>query len=520
MANATPRRPIDRGVRPLDLKMRNRLAITLIVIAHLAVAIPFGYGLNIWADEASSLHSTQNGITAAFWASLSDEKQAPLYFVLLSGWRYINDSIAFARLFSVIFSVAAIIVFSVTARRVFSQRAAIVATALFAVHPFLIWASAEIRLYSLVIFLTCVLIETFFRGFLSSPEKNDQTHLQRKYQAVFALVAAASLYTNYYLGSLLVGFFIALLVYDRQRAKLYFYWMVGVGIAFVPMIFAVLGQLTGRIVAYSDPPSVLEIARITWTNIQTFVLPIEIYAGDDATLLSSIRSWLMRVVLLTTAAVLIVKRHNLGREIATIAIVTTASMLFLVFVYFQIGLDQAGIRHASIYFASVVFLAYGVGYRMLPDRALPVVVALLLASYFYTTAVMYPQYTKRGDWHRVANFVAENSTTEQPIVVFPVYETIAFSQNFRGGNQVLPTDRVFSFSYEAEHGSPYEYASQIEFIIANIPPDADKVWLVNSDKCDIGIACQPLESFVEANYNVILDQQFYRERVRLLQKKK
>lgn len=521
MANSKTRRRDDRIIARLALIMNQRLALTLIVLAHLAIAIPFGYGLNIWADEASSLYTTQNGVAAAFWGSLSDEKQAPLYFVLLSIWRYLDHSIQFARGLSIVFSVAAIVVFSGIARRIFRERFAIIATALFAIHPYLIWASAEIRLYSLVIVLTCLLTAIFFRGFFDAGSDGEITNSNFKFRALFAATAIVSLYTNYYLGSLLLGFFFVLLIYDRASARQYFYWMMGVGVAFVPMIVVVIGQLSGRVAVYSDPTSILEIARITWTNVLTFALPIEVYPGDEPSALSLIRSWLTRIALVIAAFVLIRDRsRKFEREIATFGIVAAFSAAFLVLVYFQIGLDQAGIRHASIYFVTVVLFVFAIADRLLPSLIKPAVVILLIASYGYTIAVMYPQYTKRGDWHRVANFVAENSTPDQPVVVFPVYETIAFSQNYRGPNQIIPKDRIFSFGYEGAHGSPGEYTGQIDHIIANILPDTDELWLLTSDKCEIGIACQPLETFVEANYNVVLDRAFYRERVRLIKKKK
>ena len=66
--------------------------------------------LNIWSDEASTLYTTQNGIFEAF-SNAGDEKQAPLYFVLLGAWRLIDDSHFFARLFSVLCSVLSIAAF-------------------------------------------------------------------------------------------------------------------------------------------------------------------------------------------------------------------------------------------------------------------------------------------------------------------------------------------------------------------------------------------------------------------------
>jgi uncharacterized membrane protein len=133
-----------------------------LIVVHLAIAVPLAYLLNIWADEASTYYSTQHGLIHALQNAANDEKQAPLYFWLLSVWRLLDGSIFFARLFSVVCSVAAIKVFSGLALRMLQPRAALLATAFFALHPFLFWASTETRVYSLVILLSAALVSLFW----------------------------------------------------------------------------------------------------------------------------------------------------------------------------------------------------------------------------------------------------------------------------------------------------------------------------------------------------------------------
>jgi hypothetical protein len=86
-------------------------ALLPLIALHLAVTLPLAYLLNIWVDEASTLYTTENGFSSALQNALAQEKQAPLYFWVLSLWRALNGSVFFARLLSIIFSVAAIIVF-------------------------------------------------------------------------------------------------------------------------------------------------------------------------------------------------------------------------------------------------------------------------------------------------------------------------------------------------------------------------------------------------------------------------
>src|SRR5215213_6298783 len=77
---------------------------SFLILAHLAVTLPLAYFLNVWMDEASTLYTTQNGFFQTFQNVFADEKQAPLYFLLLSLWRELNGSIFFARALSIVFS--------------------------------------------------------------------------------------------------------------------------------------------------------------------------------------------------------------------------------------------------------------------------------------------------------------------------------------------------------------------------------------------------------------------------------
>ena len=181
--------------------------------------------------SGSTLYATQNGFKTAFHNAASEQRQAPLYFWLLSLWRSINHSIFFPRAFSVLCSAIAIWLFARSAERLLTVRAALFATAFFALHPFLFWASLEIRVYSFAILLTIILIRTFFVAFWQEDRKRSDLRYPK---AWFLIAAIVSLYTNYYLGFVLVGLFVALLVTRKWREALnYLLLMLVAGLAFL-----------------------------------------------------------------------------------------------------------------------------------------------------------------------------------------------------------------------------------------------------------------------------------------------
>ena len=171
---------------PVSSKNSREFNVTSLIFLHLLIVLPLAYFLNIWADEASTLYTTQHGFMTAFQHAAVNEKQVPLYFWIMSLWRLINDSIFFARLFSIICSLAAIKIFAGLASRFLPSRAAVLTTGFFAFHPFLIWASLEIRVYSLVILLSVLLMRLFFDGFFEEGHAKTR-ETQTKIRILFLL---------------------------------------------------------------------------------------------------------------------------------------------------------------------------------------------------------------------------------------------------------------------------------------------------------------------------------------------
>src|SRR5438046_2109245 len=151
-----------------EMKTSLSRAVWALIAAHLAIAVPLAYWLNIWSDEGSSLYSTEHGLGDAFWNAGAFERQAPLYFWMLALWRDLNGSIFFARIPSIAASCAAIWLFAKICARVCSPRAALAATAFFALHPILFWASAEIRVYAFVVLIATALLYFFMTGFFET----------------------------------------------------------------------------------------------------------------------------------------------------------------------------------------------------------------------------------------------------------------------------------------------------------------------------------------------------------------
>ena len=119
----------------------------------------------------------------------------------------------------------------------------------------------------------------------------------------------------------------------------------------------------------------------------------------------------------------------------------------------------------------------------------------------------------------MAEYVKSNEKKGDSIVVFRVYETLAFIESYSGKNEVYPEGRYFEWNYEGELGTPNVWPKQIQYLISVIPKEKDRIWLVTEEYCQETEACEPLEKYVKENYTVVLTNDFYKERVRLLEKR-
>ena len=401
----------------------------------------------------------------------------------------------------------------------------------FALHPYMLWASLEIRVYSLVILLTLVLIKLFFRGYLERRKVDPEGQIGiGKSQLLFVAAAVFALYANYYTGFLLLGFFAVLVVLNRRaEIKLYIVHMLVVGLAISPLLWSIKQQFDVNTGGHFQQTDWITGIKILWNHFLSFSLPTEIYAPEEQSWVSFIRIWVVRIFWLGVAFVLVLRKRLLKSRIIIFATVAAVSAVCFYVAYFLVSEIYVEIRHASVLFVPVCFLLIAVFVEFLKGVSKPgqsrwfywTAVAAIVLTFFYSYALysLYPNLTKRGDWARVSQFIEKNEKPGQAIIVFTNYEAITLPYYYRGSNEILPKENFFKWNFEAEFGEEGTWSSQIEYIISIIPKDAREIWLVSEEGCQTTRGCVPLEKYLDANYTIVKERDFYKERVRLLRKK-
>jgi len=493
-----------------------------LIVFHMAIALPLAFSLNIWMDEGSSLYTTEQGFLYAFQNAAANEKQAPLYFWLLSLWRELNSSIFFARLFSVFCGAASIALFARFCRRVFEPRTALLTAAFFALHPLLFWASLEIRGYALVVTLTLFLITLFFEGFTT-----DEASRKLLPKIVFVIVAIVALYTNYYLGFLLAGFFAALIVTQNWKSiRDYILLMLIVAIAFAPLVTTVVSQFAAKTGGFRESITSIEAIRTLWHHATTYILPGQFLETSPDLQFAAARVWVIRILVVALVALSIAFYKQLSKRTSILAVISLVTFACVFAAGFWMNPNYIQLRHATPLFVPFVLLVASLCediFRCISERTAKVVSLafglLVLISFSFSLTTLYPNSAKRGDWARVGAFIEQYESPGQPIVVFTAFDALTLPYHYHGLNKILPDERFFEFGQEAAFGTENSLKKQTDFVISEIPPDTQMIWLVVNEKCLVTEACKPLENYVLANYTIEKEQEFYLEKLFLLRKK-
>lgn len=143
-----------------------------------------------WYDEFATIAVIRPHLGAAWSAYQGTESTPPLYYALAWAWARLTGTDEFAvRALPAAFGTAAIGVTWLAAREVTSRRLALVAAALVAVNPTLVWYSQEARAYSLLVLLGALSLWAFLAA-VRDP--------RRRTLAGWAVVSILALATHYF----------------------------------------------------------------------------------------------------------------------------------------------------------------------------------------------------------------------------------------------------------------------------------------------------------------------------------
>ncbi len=194
---------------PLGVAPETWLLLAL-TIAAAALRFATISSQSYWVDESQAAHEMQLPFGAMLSAWSHYEWNPPLYFVVLWPWAKLfgTGSIAL-RSFSALLGTGLVPLLYLSGRELVSRRAALVAAALTAFSPLMIWYSQEAREYMLLLVLCAGSMLLFTRAWRAP---------SRRTLLWWSLISALALLTQYFAGFLVAAEGLALVYRHRSRA--------------------------------------------------------------------------------------------------------------------------------------------------------------------------------------------------------------------------------------------------------------------------------------------------------------
>ena len=183
-----------------------------------------------WRDEASTVFLLRDDLGGLLSAVADREAMPPLYFVLAWLWtRVAGTGEVGIRSLSALIGVCTIPVAFWLGKRLAGERAGLIAAALVAFNPFLIWFSQEARPYALLVLLTSIATVFWLQAV---------TETDRRASLWWGVFGGLALLAHYFAAFLLVPQAVVLLWRARREAWAGLAVLAATALALVPLVLA------------------------------------------------------------------------------------------------------------------------------------------------------------------------------------------------------------------------------------------------------------------------------------------
>lgn len=189
----------------LKYAQKNWRIITVLIIGCILRFFLIGYA-SMWLDEAAAYLVADGPVSAIIPKNILVERTPPLFYYFLHGILYLNNSIFILRSFSAVLGCINILLFWHFIKRYFPDNRFVIIY--FALSPFLIQNSQDIRVYQLL--LTFVLITLILLYDVLVNKKP-------RYVAL-CLTLTLGLYTHYYFGFFYITVMLVMLTQKNWRS--------------------------------------------------------------------------------------------------------------------------------------------------------------------------------------------------------------------------------------------------------------------------------------------------------------
>lgn len=384
--------------------------------------------LIIEEDEAYSLTTTSYSFSKIIHLSYFFEGQPPIYFLLLSLWRNINDSIFFARLLSILFTLFSAIILHKIVEEFYSKNQAKWLVVIFLINPYTIWASQEIRLYSLLIFLTLTITLLFYQIYFQEKKKH----------IVFILWGLLGIYTQYYFSFLIAAFSIVVLYRNGWKSFWNYCLLV------LPIVILSLPNL----ICLKEQFNLHENTIVEYTvssRLKSIILtPQEFILSITKTPFDRYGRWIIRFFFAIFIVWSIINFNRIKtnkylldlykRLTDNLIIITFQLIVFsLIFIFSDLFYYD---RYTTIIFPFYCILFAYFGYLSKGIRNF-VFISFILYYLIILLNFYKPPFLKYDDQKSIASFAQQIEKQNEPIVFYDKSLVLRFNQYYKGNNPII-----------------------------------------------------------------------------------
>ncbi len=502
-------------VRPAahpDARRRENLIAAAIIAGHLCITVPLGLWLNVWIDEYYSLATTSKGLMYAVDHCITFQGHPPFFYILLWAWRQIDPSIPFGRMLPVGIIAATLWIVHLTARRWFPNLPTAWVLLPLAINPWILYAAMEIRLYCLIPFWGAVLLYLFHAGFVSAERSLSA-------QVNFAIAATLGIYSFYYVGFLLPGGALALLVWREWRAlRNYVLLMCGTGVLILPQFLMSIQDTELYTAGVERLPSATRSVVFTSGRIVESISGIFEYPETPRAVIFFFIAGAFLIGMLAKPT-----QWDL-RSSAIPFLCSTVVLGYLALTKFIMG-EIDFIRHFIGATIPLHMTAVALADRFGPRRraVLAGAMAALLVLCAGASVLRFRPLAKIGDYRRVAAYLETNEKPNEPIVVAVSHAEYPLRVYYDGVNPLVPLPHHDDLTtYEVDKWTIHD-PQEVRDALAQVAP-GDRIWVFTdrppyAEWSNHVLNLQMLEDVLNEGYEMESESDFYKAKVRKFRKR-
>jgi 4-amino-4-deoxy-L-arabinose transferase-like glycosyltransferase len=428
-----------KNLKISDFLIDNNLSLLIFSVIYYVIIIFLSGYLNIWEDEVYSLNTSSGSLQYAFHQSIFFEAQPPAYFLLLTLWRFISDSILWARLFNLILIILSQFLLYQFAKDVVNRKIATISSILFLLNPTTVFTLLEIRLFAMVILLSLVIIIIFYNSYYNGKITSGR-------RILFILLAVTGLFTQYFIGFLLFANAVVLLIEKKKRSFwLYILDMIipaCLVLLYIPQILLSINVQTSIVPPHQKTFlfSLIEASSVFFDRTLQYTIPLNF---------SALKIWIFRgvfIILVFTSLNYVGIKKEI-RNLLPFIVISLVIYLFFLCVHCMFGLHYSAYKYTTVVFVPL-FISAILLFKLVKPGLLYYGLILLVLIYVTFNFKHYHELYKVNDYRSVGIYLEKKEKKGEPVFVYRNISAEIVNFYYDGINNVLPIPESFAYDKE------------------------------------------------------------------------